>query len=82
MSNVSNAEFTSKEIMDYHYERTGYKDSRVCHFSRDNHTVLADKIVTFFEDPSQNIDLSTGFVQNIFRTKQDCDEFDYTATSK
>lgn len=82
LSGASNGEFASREIMDYHYERTGYKDSRICHFSRDNHTVLADKVVTFFEDPSQQIDLSTGFVQNIFRTRQDCDEFDYTATSK
>ena len=82
LSRVSNAEFASKEIMDYHYAKTGHKDSRICHFSRDNHTVLADKIVKFFEDPTQNIDLSTGFVGNIFSTKQDCDEFDYTATSK
>lgn len=82
LSRASNAEFASKEIMDYHYAKTGHKDSRICHFSRDNHTVLADKIVKFFEDPTQNIDLSTGFVGNIFSTKQDCDEFDYTATSK
>ena len=82
LSHASGGEFTSKEIMDYHYEMTGYKDSRICHFSRVNHTVLADKIVKFFEDPSQKIDLSTGFVQNIFRTRQDCDEFDYQSSPK
>tara|TARA_X000001036_G_C20626984_1_gene785568 strand:- start:680 stop:1432 length:753 start_codon:yes stop_codon:yes gene_type:complete len=81
LSNASNAEFASKEIMDYHYSKHSHRDSRICHFSRDNHTVLADKIVKFFKDPNQKMDLSTGFVQNIFRTTQDCDEFDYQSSA-
>ena len=42
---------------------------------------LKDKIVKFFKDPNQKMDLSTGFVQNIFRTTQDCDEFDYQSSA-
>ena len=76
LNNVSNREFGSPELAQLFYQNSGMIDRRVCHMSRPNHTVLADKIHRSFVDPQRPIvDFGTGFHTNLYTTQQQVEEF-------
>jgi len=64
LSTASWAEFDCEKTLNKYYKRT--TDDRWNHFSEVNHKILADKVIDFFEDTNHNIDLTTGFVKDIY----------------
>ena len=79
MCNAEEAEF-GKGADDKHLVEKIWEgaDKRLCHFSKNNHAVLSDKIVKFFYK-NELIDLSTGFSQKLFTCDKDL--VDYTIES-
>ena len=67
LNSVSNGEFATPDLAKLFYTSRGRIDRRVCHMSRPNHTVLADKLYdNFTRKEWQHIDMSTGFHTNLF----------------
>lgn len=62
---VSDNEFTSKTHHEF-YEKNNGKDPRVNHLSENNHKILANKILDFFQTGS-TVDLTQGFEENIYK---------------
>lgn len=62
--NVCDAEFDSEKTQQAFYSKTGY-DSRLNHMSIDNHLVLANKVIDYFENQVP-VDLTTGFKTKIY----------------
>ena len=76
LNDVSNREFGSPDLAKLFYEISGRIDRRICHMSRPNHTVLADKLYTNFTQKEwQPVDMSTGFHTNLYTTQQQVEEF-------
>jgi len=59
---VCDKEFKSVSIVNKWYKEQGYIDSRINHMSKNNHAILAEKIISFFKT-GKTIDLKTGFEQ-------------------
>ena len=75
LNGVCNGEFVDHKLRDYFYNVSSWDDRRICHMTKSNHTVLAQKIADHYAT-GEIINLDDGFVKHIYKTKDDADNFD------
>ena len=75
LNGVCNREFEDYKLRDYFYNITDGNDRRVCHLTKPNHEILAQKIADHYAT-GERINLDDGFVKGIYITKDDADNFD------
>lgn len=75
LNGVCNGEFVDHKLRDYFYSVSLWDDRRICHMTKSNHTVLAQKIADHYAT-GEIINLDDGFVKHIYKTKDDADNFD------